>query len=68
MLTCDQGMLTSATLKDIRRSHIFGMCVFLDSTMIQCNRAHVFLDYYTEAEDNVRQIPKERVAARAWQL
>ena len=30
---------TSASLKDIQRSHSLGMCASLDSTMIQCNSA-----------------------------
>ena len=40
-----------------------GLVPFLDFTMIQCNMAHVFLDYYVEAEDNIPQILKERAAA-----
>ena len=38
---------------DIWRGHSLGTCAFLDFTMIQWNMAHVFLDYYMEAEDNI---------------
>ena len=64
ILNCEQGMLTSTSLKYIRRGHCLGTCAFMDSTMIQCNMAHVFLAYYMEAEDNVPQILKERAAVR----
>ena len=41
-------------------SHSLGTRASLDSTMIQCNMAHVSLDHYMEAEDNIQQIQKER--------
>ena len=44
------------------------MCAFLDSTMIQWNMAHVSLNHYVEAEDNVPQVLKETAAVRGWQL
>ena len=34
--------------------------------MIQCNTTHIFLDYNTEADDNIPQIPKDRATARIW--
>ena len=65
MLNCNQGMLTSASLKDIWRGPSLGTCAFLDSTITQCDMAHSFLDYYyMEAEDNVPPILKERTAVR----
>ena len=56
-------MQTSVSLKDGQRSHCLGMCVSLNSTMIQCNIAHVSLNYHLEAKDNVPQILKEIAAA-----
>ena len=66
MLNLDWGMLTSASLEDVQRSHSLRTCLFQDFAMIQCNMAQVFLDYHMEAEDNVPQILKERAAARRW--
>ena len=40
----------------------------MDFNMIQCNTAHVFLDYYMEAEDNIPQVLKERAIARGCHL
>ena len=57
-------MLTSASLKDVERSHSLVKCAFLDFIMIQCNMEHIFLTYYIEVENNVPQILKERAAAR----
>ena len=68
MLNCEQGKLTSASLKDIRRGHSLGMCDFLDSTTILYNIAYVFLDQYKEADDKVPQILKERDSARGWRF
>ena len=49
-----------------REATFLGTCAFLDFTMIQYNMAHIFLDFYLEAEDNVPQILKERAAVRGW--
>ena len=57
---------TSASMKDIWRSHSLGICASLDSTRIQCNTAHVSLNHYMEAKDNIQQILKDRAGARRW--
>ena len=36
----------------------------MDYTMIQCNMAHVFLNYYMEAENIIPQILKDRAPER----
>ena len=58
----------SASLKDMQRSHSLGTRASLDSTIIQCNTAHVFLNHYREAENTTLQTLKERAAARGWRL
>ena len=63
-MTSNAELQTSASLKDVQRSHSLGMWALLDSTMTQCNTAHVFLDHYMEAENSMPQILKERAAAR----
>ena len=57
-VTRNTELQTSASVKDIQRSHCLGTCVFLDSTTIQGNIAHVFLIHYMEVEYNVPQILK----------
>ena len=47
------GMQTSASLKDILGRHALGMCISLNSTMSQCNTAHVSLTHYMEAENTM---------------
>ena len=64
MLTFEWGVLTSASLRDIRRSHSLGTHDFLDFTTIQCNMAHIFMDSHLETKDNISQILKKRAAAR----
>ena len=68
MLNCDQRWQTSASLMDIKRRCSLEICAFPDFTMMQCNMAHVFLDCYIEAEDNISQILKEGAAVRRWRL
>ena len=53
MPNSDQGMLTSASLKDKERDYSLGACVSLDFSVIQYNMTHIFLDYHMEAEENV---------------
>ena len=66
MLNRGWSLETSASLRDMWRGHSFGTCAFPDFTIIQCNMADVFLDYYMEAEDNICQILNEGAAARGW--
>ena len=64
MLNRGWSLETSASLRDMWRGHSFGTCAFPDFTIIQCNMAHVFLDYYMEAENNIPQTLKERAVVR----
>ena len=59
---------TSASLKDVRRSHYLRTCAPLDFTLIQCNTAHTFLNHSREAENNAPQVLKEKEAVRGWHL
>ena len=65
-MTGDAQLQIPAALTHVQRSHSLGTCASLDSTMTQCNTAHVSLNHCMEAEDNVPQILKERAAARGW--
>ena len=57
-------MLTFLLCRMYREATFLGHVPFLDFTVIQCNVACIFLEYYREADDNVPQILKERTAAR----
>ena len=71
MLTCcltDPDSTRTLGTWDIWRGHSLGTCAFPGSTIIQCNVAHVFLNYFMEVKDNIPQIIKEKAAAIRWRL
>ena len=49
-MTGNAELQTSDSLKDVWRCHSLGTCASLDSTVTQCNTAHVSLNHCMEAE------------------
>ena len=51
-MTGDAQLQVPAALTHVQRSHSLGTCASLDSTMTQCNTAHVSLNHCMEAENS----------------